>query len=603
MRRLIAFVSLFAIFFTFVVPVSIAQEKTPKFTAGTNVVLVPVVVTDKHGAHISGLAAADFELKEDGKPQKIASLEEITSEATPAQRMSGSPTFFTNQVVAQHPKKLVIIALDLVNTTFAGRSEARRGLISFLSKSVNENTLAALVVFHLNGVAMIHNFTSDPEILINAIKRLQTPPSVVEAPALNVSADASTDPRNTAMTTTSASSAGHTVFEGRTIGLPLENLEAAELAAIFEGSATVDTSGSVAQQAASVRSMIAANAAKMDISFQHQAGLVTLECFQQLAQYFASVPGRKSLIWASSGFNFAIGSIAGEATRGTTSEDWERTVHMLSDANIAVYPVDVSGLLTTGAGSSNVLANLPVGGGIAGRSAMLQSVEAGMFNDPTEAKHETMRTVADRTGGEAFYNANDSDKLFQRAASDSSQYYMLSFYTKNVNKEGWHKIELKARRDGTQVRYRTGFFVTKDMRNPELTRQADELMAMTSPLNFATLPLSGEWQQVEAAGNKRKVHFLLNLPPGATTIDTDHENHINVDFIAVAKDASGKDVAQISQRLDRKLPQPGVDQIENHGLSYANTLTVPPGAYKVAIVVRDNLTGKIGSVVSPLKVE
>src|ERR1700756_4925917 len=99
MRRCAVLLMLFAMIRAVVqFPTALAQESVPKFTAGTNVVLVPVVVTDKRGNRIPGLTAADFELKQDGNEQKIASLEEITSEATPAQLMTGSPRAFTNQV-------------------------------------------------------------------------------------------------------------------------------------------------------------------------------------------------------------------------------------------------------------------------------------------------------------------------------------------------------------------------------------------------------------------------------------------------------------------------------------------------------------------------
>jgi VWFA-related protein len=552
-------------------PSTLAQDNAPKFRAGTNVVLVPVVATDNRGNHIPGFTAADLELKQDGKRTEIVSFEEITSEAAPAQAMTGSPRSFTNQVVAQHPKKLVIIVLDLLNTSFAGRIESRRGLIKVLS-SLDPNTLSALVVFRGSSVSMIHNCTSDPAILIAAIKKLQAATSAEESPTLNIRGDVQSQ----------------------------QDAEAVELAAIIQGTAGDDAGNT---SVAGALSVMRASQATMDLSFQHQAGLVTLENFQQLALYFGSVPGRKSLIWASSGFNFAMGSITGEATRGTTSKDWERTLRMLQDANIAVYPVDVSGLLTNSPRARDVYANVEPGGSIAGRSAILQSIEAGVFNDPATAKHATMRTVAERTGGTAFYNLNDSNDLFRRAISDSTQYYMLTFAAKDINKEGWHKIEVKPKRDGTQVRYRTGFFVTKDIRNPEITHQTDELLATTSALNFTMLPVNGEWQRVEPAGDKRKVHFTLNLPPGVPTIDKEHENKISLDFLAVAHNADGQNIAQVRQSLERKLPPAGVAQIEGSGLTYVNSLTLPPGDYRVAIVVRDNLTGRIGSVVSRLKVD
>jgi hypothetical protein len=58
----------------------------------------------------------------------------------------------------------------------------------------------------------------------------------------------------------------------------------------------------------------------------------------------------------------------------------------------------------------------------------------------------------------------------------------------------------------------------------------------------------------------------------------------------------------MTQRLERTLPPAAVSQVESGGLTYANSLNLPPGDYTVHLVVRDNQSGKIGSVVAQLKV-
>src|SRR5215472_2551953 len=52
-----------------------------KFSVSTHLVLVPVIVTDKQGKHVTGLKAEDFEVKEDGSVQKISRLDELTADA------------------------------------------------------------------------------------------------------------------------------------------------------------------------------------------------------------------------------------------------------------------------------------------------------------------------------------------------------------------------------------------------------------------------------------------------------------------------------------------------------------------------------------------
>src|SRR5215471_3599600 len=74
-----------------------------KISVSSNIVLVPVVVNDKRGQHVPGLTADDFEIREDGQVQKIASFEEISAEKTPVQLVAVAPNSFSNQIVASHP--------------------------------------------------------------------------------------------------------------------------------------------------------------------------------------------------------------------------------------------------------------------------------------------------------------------------------------------------------------------------------------------------------------------------------------------------------------------------------------------------------------------
>jgi hypothetical protein len=347
----------------------------------------------------------------------------------------------------------------------------------------------------------------------------------------------------------------------------------------------------------------------VDASRQAQEGLITLQDMQQLAQHFGGVPGRKSLIWASTGFPFALGTAPSSNTTGTLFSDWERTFRMLSDANIAVYPVDIGGLLpgvnanTLQNLNSTVIKTSGPEGGVAARSGQMDAVNSGAFVDPEIGRRESMRQLADMTGGEAFYNSNNGAELFRRAGQDSAQYYVLAYYTKEAGKPGWRKLNVKVGRDGAKVRARSGFFFHNPAGDPEATRQVEELMAMQSELSFTSIPIRGQWQQIEPAGDNRKVHYLLSVPAGVPFIDAEHENHINYDFRVVVTNSSGQAVSKNGQRLETNLNAVNVAQIQSKGLDYTNELVLPPGQYTVHFVVRDNLRGALGSVVAPLKVE
>lgn len=537
-----------------------AQPKAPyTFSVGANMVLVPVVVSDKHGQHVTGLAASDFDVREDGKEQTITGFEEINAEKTVVQRVVVAPNSFTNQVAAARPKKLEIILLDLLNTPESGRAEARRGLVQFLSQSTEPDTLLALLVLRADGVQIIHNFTSDPSVLVAAIKKAQAPVAALDTPVLNTNG-------------------GDVDAEAHQIRAILLGREAA-------------ASGGVATMG-KLKAMEHGMEALTDKSKEDADGLLTLIAMQQIARYFGAIPGRKSLIWASTGFRLSSGSMEGEATRGTTLDDWQRATRLLQDANIAVYPVDVGGLRTPSVMEAH--GAVPVAGDV---------IASGVAADPGTGKHQTMDHLASMTGGQAFYNLNNSDEFFRRASQDSAQYYMLAYYTKNTATPGWRKLSVRMHRDGLRLRTRSGYFFTNASRDPESTRQADEFRALTSALESTSLPINGVWKQSEVAGQQRKVPFTLTLPPGAILIDREHQNRISIDFLIFAWNSEGKESAKIGQRLERPLSSDEINQLQTRGLTYDNAVTLSPGKYEVHFVVRDNLKGNLGSVVTQLTVE
>jgi VWFA-related protein len=570
--------------------IAVAQETQPsakaddsqpwKLSVGANLVIVPVIVTDKHGEHVTGLKDEDFEVKEEGVVQKIVHLDEISPDGAKVEKTVPVPSHTFGNTVLEQPKRLMIIALDQINTAFQNATDGHRMLVDFLSKSADQNTLIALVALQHNGVRIIHNFTSDPSVLAAAVQKVKSVISSRDTHSLDALGDNSQ-----------------------------ADIEALQLIALLHGT-DVTGGSSTADLLAAARASSAVQRAQIDASRQAQESLITLEDFQQLAQYFWGVPGRKSLIWASTGFPFSLGSSAQSSTRGTLPDDWQRTFRMLADANVSVYPVDIGGLLP-GVNPNNMQAissalatsNGSNDGNSSVRSKQLDGVAGGAFIDPSSARHDTMRQLADMTGGQAFYNSNDVSGLFRLAGGDAAQYYMLAYYTKNTGKAGWRKLSVKVHRDSVRLRARAGFFFHDPGSEPEAARQADEMMAMASDLNFTAMPLSGTWENVESAGNERKVHFLLSIPAGVPFVDNEHQNHINFDFRALATDSNGRVVAKLGERMATNLSPESLAQIQTKGLDYANFLTLPPGQYRIHFVVHDNQKGTLGSVTVPLKVE
>ena len=209
-------------------------------------VLVPVVVTDKSGAHTAGITKDDFEILENGKAKPIASFEEIKSTTSRPARVANPRGVYSNALsVDASPKRLTIFAIDLVNTPFMDQAYARQQLMKYLASRVSSQEPIALVAIKRNGIKVLHDFTADPAVLVQALKRVTG-----EIPALN------------------GGSAGDAV------------------------AVAGDTTGN------DLRDFVSENAEYVALA-ERQAITVTLESFQHVAEAYAGVPGRKSLIWAT----------------------------------------------------------------------------------------------------------------------------------------------------------------------------------------------------------------------------------------------------------------------------------------------------------------
>jgi VWFA-related protein len=554
--RTAAVLSLLATLAIFVSSVSAADQKppVPTFTARSELVLVPVIARDKSGAHIAGLKKDDFSVFQNGAEQKLAVFEEVNTTKTRLRKVKLPEGEFSNMVAGpQTPTRVTIIALDGINTSIFDQLYARQAVLKYLDKAVEQDETIALIVLTGRGLKIIHTFTTDPKVLKAALSRVTG--ANLPGAANDMSADMQEE-------------------------MDEEQTELAGFAGL-------------------------ADFMRQASQFQRKVTIIaTMEALQQVANAFAGVPGRKSLIWASAGFPFSIDPNYPMEGRGFPRESisdvmpiYERTWQVLNDANIALYPVDVRGLVNSAFIPSSV------------RGPMIsRNPNAGFPMRQSMAHQDTLATFnrfADMTGGKAYYNTNDLVGAFHQAAEDSSAYYMLGFYLDpKTSKAGWHKLQVKVRQADAHLRARHGFYVTAATQDASLSKKTDMAMALSSPLEFTALPFSGRWTSVvaTAAAGKKRVTFELVLPPHLNLVDAANNNHLQLELDAVARTATGDAAASFGKTVDAHLKPESLQLVNNEGITYVGDLDLPPGDYSVRFVIRDDLRGRMGTVTAPIKV-
>jgi VWFA-related protein len=80
-------------------------------------------------------------------------------------------------------------------------------------------------------------------------------------------------------------------------------------------------------------------------------------------------------------------------------------------ANVTMYTIDPRGLV--------------------GMGDIDEQVDPTQWNDYIRKSQDSLRVIADETGGIAVVNQNDFDKALKRIDADTSDYYVLGYYSKN----------------------------------------------------------------------------------------------------------------------------------------------------------------------------
>jgi hypothetical protein len=157
-----------------------------------------------------------------------------------------------------------------------------------------------------------------------------------------------------------------------------------------------------------------------------------------------------------------------------------------------------------------------------------------------------------------------------------------------------------------EVRARSGFFVTKAASDPGASRKNDLTLALLSPLDYTALGLVARWDKIEPGKEpgKKHVNYEMHLAVDPAVIDDADNNHVVLEFAAQAKTPQGQQVDHpVGEVFDIHLRPEKVAAMREEGIAYDGALDLAPGEYTVRFVVRDDLSGRIGSVAAPLKVE
>jgi VWFA-related protein len=392
----------------------IVAPQLPTFRTSVDLVTTDVIPRDSRGQFVSDLKPSEFELYEDGVKQDIVQLlmfhggRQFSPLAAPVQTQREGIILPASRPTNDAAGRIFIFVLDDLHLDFRNTGRIRDLVKKLRTQLVHEGDLFGIVSTGPSSIEI--------QLTYN-LKRLDE--------AMNKITGGGLKPAD-----------------------------------ILEGGTTAEGPNEVRYRA-------------------HVAFSTAFDMLQQLADVKNR---RKSLIWVSNGYDFD------PFRKGRNKVEQERT-GQTNNSSTTNDGTDGTGNSTTGSqnaddtdlfGNTNIFADADLARelselcreanranvtlytidprGLVGMPDLDETVDHTEWMDYLRKSQDSLRVLAENTGGFAMVNTNDFDKGLKRIDAETSDYYVIGFYSNNPDPlRRNRRIEVKVQRKDVDVWARTGY--------------------------------------------------------------------------------------------------------------------------------------------------
>ncbi len=524
------------------------QDQPPvTFRVEVNYVEVDALVTDAQGNLVTDLTIDDFEVLEEGRPQKVTAFSQVNIPIARAAQplFAAGPVEPDVQSNAAVDGRLYLFVLDDLHTSFSNTPRVKAALKQFLDTSFGTNDLAAVVYTSGRGQDG-QDFTGNRRLLQAAVDRFSG--------------------RNLPGVTAERFSGGR----GLCGPLPTR----------IEG-----TAGSN-------------DPCEAERGFNARTSMTSI---RRLAEFMAGVRGRrKTMLLVSEGVNYDTYDIFNNRSATVIVDEMREAIAAATRGNVSIYAIDPRGL-----GGFEDVASI---GGVP-EEMRNESPASGLMSE-LQLAQSSLRTLATETGGFAALNRNDFTDAFARIVRENSNYYVLGYYPANERRDGrYRRIEVRVKRPGLQVRSRRGYVAPRG-RAPETARAAAggnaalaaATEAMASPIPIAGIPITVTAAPFKGAGGNAAVAMAIDLRIDQFRLTEENgvfNGRAEVTFAATGRD--GKPLGSGRHTLALALKPDTLARAKERGFRLVTQTDLPPGRYQLRVAAGEE-GGRSGSVIYDLEV-
>lgn len=540
----------------------------------TNLVQIDALVTDKNGNPRKDLTAADFEVLQDGKSQKIVSVSYVDTAApgqsttAPAKTDKKAPLAPPTRTRLANAGRVITFVVDDGNcqSSGVGMAASRQALEKFVNEQMRADDLVAIYQTR-GGSSVLQQFTSDKAQLMRVAHKVRWYPP--RGPCGNEATGDFFDPVR--------SNTSGRVSDGRQVK--------------FESDMDRESRNKIENRARD----------------NQVVGLIGVLSY--ITRGLQKIAGRKTVFLLSDGiplFNTASGvkgPSSGPMATMSVGDSRFAMLDLIDSANrasVVFNTIDVRGLMPpdggisaqddiTGMGGRNGNANA-TGSISAMRSAAVSNLKSGMSY------------LAQETGGKFYDDMNDLSVPVSRTLNSEKGYYLIGYQPEQdtFKSKRYNKIEIKVKQPDLQVRARSGFYGVTDesLRSKKRTGDSELYEAIAAPLPNAGLDLrlTAFFANSESEGSF--VRTFVYLEGGQITF-ADEPNGIKkavFDVVAVTLNEKNEVVEDFNRTHTIRFPEANLASVSRNGLIYSADIPVKkPGAYNFRVAIRDVNSKQLGS--------
>lgn len=520
----------------------------PPLTARVEVkvVNVDVAVTDAAGKPVTNLTKDDFEIFEDGKPQKVANFYVIENAG-----VKGSEQPVSTSPASPDPfRRKFVLLVDNNYIDKIQRDMALAEIDKFVDASFNEEHEWAIAAIG-HRLEIVHPFTSNKKEIHAAIDRIRNMGAFPERHEIDRS-----------------------ILSDRLRRMEVNDPD-------WEGLIpTVDYAQVVRFQAReqTYRAM--------------RSVRVTAAAVREMTHAYGASEGKKVLILLTGGMeintNFSVyepklpDREITEAKRqiGIALDD------VVSEANAANFTIHIINAKRRGM----IAPQHEVENASAGTDPHSDFYsKAGGPIDTTDTDSTAM-TVAVGTGGS--YSRNPLGQSLAAVEALSSNFYSLGYSPRHEDDRQYHSIKVRVKRSGVKVAHRRGYVDLSPEDRLEQFLQA----RFSEEEKLGSLPVKIKIGEGSPRDNATRLPVLTTMPMDRLTViplDGQYVGRVHV-YVSVF-DADGNNVAFNHQLQEVRLSPAQYQDISTSNFRYTMHVHLNKGVFKVVITLRDDLSNEIGS--------